>query len=84
MAALVVSLVVSEAWTQGRERRSRRPSGPVLKVGDEAPDFDLPILTELLAAQKGGKDVSEVKVKTVKLSALRGGKPVLLLFSSYT
>jgi hypothetical protein len=40
------------------------------KVGDLAPDFDLPML--------GMKD------KTVKLSSFRGDKPVALVFGSYT
>jgi hypothetical protein len=40
------------------------------KVGDEAPDFELPMLG--------------MKGKTVKLSSLRGDRPVALLFGSYT
>jgi hypothetical protein len=86
IALLLVALILSasEAWTQGRDRRSRRASGPVLKVGDEAPDFELPHLDQFLKAQADGKDTSKLKAKTVKLSSLRGGKPVVLLFSSYT
>ena len=82
LVMLIVTLTVSAAWTQGRDRRSRRPSGPVLKVGDEAPDFDLPHLDQFMKAQADGKDTSKLKAETVKLSSLRGGKQVVLLFSS--
>ncbi|MBL8751760.1 MAG: hypothetical protein JNK15_00560 [Planctomycetes bacterium] len=40
------------------------------KVGDVAPDFDLPMLG--------------VKDKTVKLSSFAGDRPVALIFGSYT
>lgn len=40
------------------------------KVGDDAPDFDLPMLG--------------MKGKTVKLSSFRGDRPVALIFGSYT
>jgi hypothetical protein len=40
------------------------------KVGDPAPDFELPMLG--------------VKDKTVKLSSLAGDRPVVLIFGSYT
>ena len=43
--------------------------GGHLKVGDEAPDFSLPALD---------------KKSTVRLSAFRGQKPVVLVFGSYT
>ena len=48
----------------------RRPQQTPPKVGDAAPDFDLPML--------GMKD------KTVKLSSFRGDRPVALIFGSYT
>ncbi len=40
------------------------------KVGDDAPDFELPMLG--------------MKGKTVKLSSFRGDQPVALIFGSYT
>lgn len=53
------------AKAQRRALRSRPP-----KVGDLAPDFELPML--------GKDDV------TVRLSSLRGVRPVALIFGSYT
>jgi hypothetical protein len=40
-----------------------------LRVGDQAPDFDLPILD---------------RTRQVRLSAFRGDRPVVLVFGSYT
>ena len=40
-----------------------------LRVGDPAPDFELPLLD---------------RTRTVKLSAFRGDRPVVLVFGSYT
>jgi len=50
-------------------QRGRRPREGGLKVGDPAPDFELPLLG------------SEGKVK---LSAFKGDRPVVLIFGSYT
>lgn len=49
--------------------RRPRPSGPP-RVGDMAPDFDLPTVAD--------------PEQTVKLSSFRGAKPVALIFGSYT
>lgn len=46
-----------------------RARAGVLNVGDEAPDFDLPL---------------HDSTGTVRLSSYRGRKPVLLIFGSYT
>jgi hypothetical protein len=40
-----------------------------LRVGDQAPDFELPILD---------------RSRQVRLSAFRGDRPVVLVFGSYT
>ncbi|MEO6595043.1 MAG: hypothetical protein ABIP94_09860 [Planctomycetota bacterium] len=48
----------------------QRKPAKLPKVGDMAPDFDLPMLG--------------VENKTVKLSSLRGKQPVALVFGSYT
>ena len=41
----------------------------LLRVGDQAPDFELPILD---------------RTRQVRLSAFRGDRPVVLVFGSYT
>lgn len=55
-----------------RPARGREPedASKLPKVGELAPDFELPLL--------GMKD------KTVKLSSFRGDRPVALIFGSYT
>jgi peroxiredoxin len=40
-----------------------------LRVGDQAPDFELPLLD---------------RTRQVRLSAFRGDRPVVLVFGSYT
>jgi len=81
--ALILFSVDQQAWAQKRSR-SRRPTGPVLKVGEKAPDFELPRLDPFLKAQREGRDLKKVRIETVKLSDRLGNRPVLLLFSSYT
>ncbi len=62
------SPMTGERFAQLREAMAKREeSAPT--VGDEAPDFELPVLD--------GKGV------TMRLSELRG-KPVALIFGSYT
>jgi len=53
---------------------------PGLKVGDEAPDFDL----ARFGCLKGDGSESTDARDRVKLSAFRGKKPVFIVFSSYT
>jgi hypothetical protein len=56
------------------ERPASRPSRPAAaslpKVGDTAPDFELPVLGE--------------KERTVRLSSYAGKRPVALVFGSYS
>jgi len=65
---LVIALILlsagQQAWAQKRSR-SRRPTGPVLKVGEKAPDFELPRLDPFLKAQREGRDLAKVRVETV-------------------
>lgn len=56
--------------TRPRDLLPDRKGDKLPKVGDEAPDFDLPMLG--------------MKGKTVKLSSFRGDRPVALVFGSYT
>lgn len=53
------------------------------KVGEEAPDFELPRL-EIGAADANGVAKATISEKTVRLSSFRGKRPVVLIFSSYT
>ena len=62
------SPMTGERFAQLREAMARRDEHAP-KVGDEAPDFQLPIL--------------HAEGNTVRLSELRG-KPVALIFGSYT
>lgn len=79
LAVLMALLAVAPAWPQEGRRGGRGGGGrgqdrvPALAVGDAAPDFDLPRLID------GKADPAQ----RVRLSALRG-KPVALIFGSYT
>lgn len=63
-------------------RRGMRPAGPGRLVGKAAPDFNLPVLKEVVD-DKGGK-VNRITDEKVRLSAFRGKKLVCVFFSSYT
>ncbi len=62
------SPMTGERFAQLREAMARREERAP-KVGDEAPEFELPVL--------------DGKGATVRLSELRG-RPVALIFGSYT
>ena len=54
-----------------------------MKVGEFAPDFELPRLT--FKTDAAGKTVGVISDNdTVRLSAFRGNKPVCMIMSSYT
>lgn len=81
IAALVVML--SEPVAAQRSRSSRGAANPKVKVGEFAPDFELPRLT--FKTDATGKTVGVISEKdTIKLSSFRGKKPVCLFMSSYT
>lgn len=78
LTVMVLLAVVLTASSFGRGTRGGTGRGPLdrsrrgsLKVGDEAPDFELQRL--------GAKDEERVK-----LSSFQGKKPVVLIFGSYT
>lgn len=58
-----------ERFEEMRERQIEREARAP-KVGDRAPDFDLPVLSN--------------RDESVRLSGFRGQKPVALIFGSYT
>ncbi len=60
------------------QRRGRR--APTAKVGQTAPDFNLPVLQGFKAVKKK----TDQKHRMVKLSELAKKKPVALIFGSYT
>ena len=81
IAALL--LVLSEPVTAQRSRPSRPTVNPKVKVGEMAPDFELPRL--VLRTDASGRNVGVISDdETVRLSSFRGKKPVCLIMSSYT
>ena len=81
IAALVV--VLCEPIAAQRSRSSRGAANPKVKVGEFAPDFELPRLT--FETDAAGKTVGVISDNdTIKLSAFRGKKPVCMIMSSYT
>jgi hypothetical protein len=81
VAALVVMLC--EPVAAQRSRSSESAANPNVKVGEFAPDFELPRLT--FKTDAAGKTVGVISENdTIKLSSFRGRKPVCLIMSSYT
>ena len=84
----------------GRGRGSRGEGSSALEVGQVAPDFDLPTLSDgywkpsKQAGQKNaaktsaenatGKPGKKAPREMVRLSSFKGRKPVALIFGSYT
>jgi len=64
-------------------QRSRTAANPKVKIGELAPDFELPRL--VLKTDASGKNIGVIsKNEAVRLSSFRGRKPVCLIMSSYT
>jgi hypothetical protein len=81
IVALVVML--SEPAAAQRPQSNRAAANPKVKVGEFAPDFELPRLT--FKTDATGKTVGVISEKdTIRLSSFRGKKPVCLIMSSYT
>lgn len=66
-------VVAGAEFGRSRERGRRDASSSAPKVGDTAPDFDLPFA-----------GATKDDTKTVKLSSFAGKRPVALIFGSYT
>ncbi len=61
----------------------RGADNPLVRVGEYAPDFNLPRLT--LSSDPNGKPIGILReADTVRLSSFRGKRPVCLIMSSYT
>jgi len=67
---------------QNKKRNRRQPEKPVIKIGQVAPDFSLPVLK--LGKDKDGKPTAIISNEKVTLSAFKNKKPIYLIFSSYT
>ena len=81
IAALAAML--SEPVAAQRSGSSRGAANAKVKVGEFAPDFELPILT--FETDAAGKTVGVISNDdTVRLSSFRGKKPVCMIMSSYT
>ena len=76
-------LALVAEFSSGQARQARTTENPPVKLGQFAPDFELPILT--FKTDDTGKPIGVISEKdTVRLSSFRGKKPVCLIMSSYT
>lgn len=80
----LLALVAEFSSGQARQARTANPDvSGLVKLGQFAPDFELPILT--FKTDDTGKPIGVISEKdTVRLSSFRGKKPVCLIMSSYT
>ncbi|MBA7685484.1 hypothetical protein ES703_93909 [subsurface metagenome] len=82
MTIFFLMALVAE-FSSGQTRQARSAENPLLKLGQFAPDFELPKLT--FKTDDTGKPIGVISEKdTVRLSSFRGKKPVCLIMSSYT
>ena len=81
IAALVG--ILCEPVTAQRSRSGQGQADPKVKVGELAPDFELPRLT--FRTDASGKTVGVISDSDmIRLSIFRGKKPVCMIMSSYT
>ena len=83
LMTIFFSLALVAEFSSGQTRQARSAKNPPVKLGQLAPDFELPKLT--LKTDDTGKPIGVISEKdTVRLSSFRGKKPVCLIMSSYT
>jgi len=84
LSVLLLAVLASTAFAPPPKRRKRRPRRQAggLKIGQEAPDFELPVLVEKTGDD--GKTVAVVTDRKIRLSSYRGEKIVCIFMSSYT
>jgi len=83
IVALVAILSGTTDYSNGQTRQARYVGNPLVKLGEFAPDFELPRLT--FKTDATGKPIGVISENdTVRLSSFRGKKPVCLIMSSYT
>jgi len=79
---VVASVVVMFAARDGLGQ-ARGAGNGLVKVGEYAPDFNLPRLA--ITSDPNGKPIGVVRpADTFRLSSFRGKRPVSLIMSSYT
>ena len=77
-----LALVADTHGAQQQRQRRARPE-PKVKVGELAPDFELPYL--VLSTDATGKPIGKINDDNkFRLSSLFGKKPVCMIMSSYT
>jgi len=79
LVAAVILFCAGGATAQGRQPGS---GAGAIKVGEPAPDFELPRL--IITRDADGKPIGKVSQEKIRLSSFRGKKPVCLIMSSYT
>ena len=79
---LLAQPVIAAEEQSGRvaRERTKNAAGKGLRVGDMAPDFELPRLDSFLKRTDSG----DTRPRTVRLSSFRNKRLVVLIFSSYT
>ncbi len=76
-------LALAAEFSSGQARQARTAENSLVKLGQFAPDFELPKLA--FKTDDTGKPIGVISEKdTVRLSSFRGKKPVCLIMSSYT
>jgi len=80
---LVVMCLVVTLAARGGLGQTRGAGNALVKVGEYAPDFNLPRLT--ITSDPTGKPIGILReANTIRLSSFRGKRPVCLIMSSYT
>ena len=79
LVAVVILLCADGASAQGRRPVS---GASAIKVGEPAPDFELPKL--IITRDADGNPIGRISEEKTRLSSFRGKKPVCLIMSSYT
>jgi len=79
---LGATILIAATQADAQRRPTRRPSGPQLKVGQDAPEIELSPLT--FAKNDKGEMVGTIGTEKVKLSTYKGKAPVVVFSSSYT
>ena len=94
LLCLMAAVVVLTSWALATDNpaplQQRQPragqqaaASSLIKVGQLAPDFELPILT--FDTDAAGKPIGRISgANVIKLSSYFGKKPVCLIMSSYT
>ena len=84
--SVALALAALAAWfaaTPDCIGRANENDGSLVRVGEFAPDFELPRLT--ITTDPNGEPIGVIsETDTIRLSSFRGKRPVCLIMSSYT